>query len=141
MRTDIDIGVMKTRFEFPSKMENITIIEKLVDEISANYNLSSEIYGNVLVAVIEAVNNAILHGNKLDARKNVRVSFQMEEKHLVFNISDEGPGFDYAGIPDPTLPENIEKPHGRGVFLINHLADDIRYNKNGAEIILKFKMK
>lgn len=141
MSTDLAIGIMETKFKFPSRMENITIIEKLVDDISATYHLSSEIYGNVLVAVIEAVNNAILHGNKLDVNKRVHVSYRMEDNYLVFDISDEGPGFDFKNIPDPTLPENIEKPHGRGVFLINHLADDILYNKNGAEIILKFKVK
>jgi serine/threonine-protein kinase RsbW len=130
---------MKNELTFASKPENINIVEKLVDEISAEFNLSSEIYGNILVATVEAVNNAILHGNKMDPRKMVRFSFSVENNCVTFIIKDEGPGFNYNRIPDPTLPENIEKPHGRGIFLMKHLVDDINFLNNGAEVELKFK--
>lgn len=131
---------MTTEIDFPAKIENISIAENLIDEISSELNLSAEIYGNVLVAIIEAVNNAILHGNKLDPAKKVHLSYRVENKVLSFTIRDEGGGFDYGKVPDPTLTENLEKPHGRGIFLMRHLADEINFNENGSSIELKFNI-
>ncbi|MFA8433892.1 MAG: ATP-binding protein [Marinifilaceae bacterium] len=127
--------------EFPSELENISRVEKLIDEISVTHNLSSEIYGKISVAIIEAVNNAILHGNKLDTSKKVRIEYNIEEDYINFAVEDEGIGFDFQNIPDPTLPENIEKTHGRGIFLMNHLADGIEFNENGALVEMKFKLE
>ena len=130
---------MKNELTFASKPENINIVEKLVDEISAEFNLSSEIYGNVLVATVEAVNNAILHGNKMDPKKKVKFSFRIEDKWITFTVKDEGTGFNFSNIPDPTLPENLEKPHGRGIFLMKHLVDEIHFMNNGSQVEMKFK--
>ena len=124
---------------FPSELENISRVERLIDDISSSYNLSSEIYGKISVAIIEAVNNAILHGNRLDVSKNVKVEYNIDEEAIQFIIEDEGSGFDFENIPDPTLPENIEKTHGRGIFLMNHLADDIEFCENGALVDMKFR--
>lgn len=131
---------MKKEIVIPSKIENISIIEKLVDELSETLKFSSEVYGNLLVAVIEGVNNAILHGNKLDETKKVVINYLAENNILTFSIKDEGKGFDYKKLPDPTHPDNIEKPHGRGVFLMRNLADEILFNETGSEITLKFKL-
>ncbi|HBS85043.1 MAG: serine/threonine protein kinase [Bacteroidetes bacterium GWF2_38_335] len=132
---------MKSEFNFPSKIENVSYVEKLVDDLCGKYELSSEIYGNMMVAVVEAVNNAILHGNKLDPEKLVYVAYSIDGDYLTFFIKDEGKGFEFDEIPDPTLPENIEKPHGRGIFLMKHLVDEIKFNHHGAEVELKFKIK
>ena len=123
---------------FDSKPENIAIVERLIDQISEDHSIIPEHYGNVLIAMTEAVNNAIVHGNKLDPEKSVTVSCAIDGKSLVFRISDEGPGFDYENLPDPTAPENIEKPHGRGVFLIRHLADDCVFEDAGRVVELTF---
>lgn len=124
---------------FPSELENISRVEKLIDDLSSSYNLSSEIYGKISVAIIEAVNNAILHGNRLDVSKNVKVEYNIDDEAIQFIVEDEGSGFDFENIPDPTLPENIEKTHGRGIFLMNHLADDIEFCENGAMVDMKFR--
>lgn len=124
-----------------SKIENITFVENLIDDISKEYSIGSEIYGNILVAVIEAVNNAILHGNKLDISKNFGVRVEHSNNVLIFTITDEGSGFDFANVPDPTKPGNVEKPDGRGVFLMNHLADKINYEGRGNILKLQFKLK
>ena len=129
------------KLKLDSKIENISFVEKYIEDISNEYKISSEVYGNILVALIEAVNNAILHGNKLDADKLVQVSFLLENDFFKFKIRDEGPGFNFTRIPDPTLPENIEKPHGRGIYLMNHLADKINFADNGAEVELLFKVR
>jgi serine/threonine-protein kinase RsbW len=86
----------------------------------------------------EAVNNAIVHGNKMDPSKSVTLHFTVSENNLRFTIEDEGPGFDYDNLPDPTAPENIEKPHGRGVFLMKKLADHCSFEDNGRVVILDF---
>ncbi|MBI9056663.1 ATP-binding protein [Labilibaculum sp. DW002] len=125
---------------FPSELENITRVEKLIDDISSSHNLSAEIYGKISVAIIEAVNNAILHGNQLDISKKVKIEYDIDDEAISFLIEDEGKGFDFASIPDPTLPENLEKTHGRGIFLMNHLADDIEFNENGALVEMKFRL-
>ena len=123
---------------FDSKPENIAVVEKLIDKISADHGIVAEHYGNVLIAMTEGVNNAIVHGNKLDETKSVSVSCAIDEKTLVFRITDEGPGFDYDNLPDPTAPENIEKPHGRGVFLMRHLADECAFEDEGRIVELTF---
>jgi anti-sigma regulatory factor (Ser/Thr protein kinase) len=123
---------------FPSELENITRVERLIDEISSSHNLSSEVYGKISVAIIEAVNNAILHGNQLDINKKVKIGYDIDDESISFVVGDEGKGFDFSNIPDPTLPENLEKTHGRGIFLMNHLADDIEFAENGAIVEMKF---
>ena len=127
-------------FTIPSKIENLRIVERAVDEISAEYNLSSELYGNILIATIEAANNAILHGNKLDETKNVSLKFKIDDKFLTICIQDQGEGFDYSHIPDPTAPENLEKINGRGVFLMERLSDKIFFSDNGSKVELLFNI-
>ena len=123
-----------------SKIENISKIENLVDQISVEYSLGAVVYGNVLVALIEAVTNSILHGNKLNPEKQVKISYSLTEEFVEFSISDEGEGFDFDNIPDPTRPRNVEKPNGRGVFLMSHLTDELIYNRDNCEIIMRFKI-
>lgn len=123
-----------------SEIKNISLVEKLVDDVSVNFNLSSDLYGKVLLAVVEAANNSIVHGNKMDETKNVTIEYQISDKYLEFLIKDEGSGFDYTSIPDPTLPENLEKTHGRGLFLIENLADEVKYENEGSSIRLFFNL-
>jgi serine/threonine-protein kinase RsbW len=115
-------------------------VEKAVDDISSKYNLNSELYGNILIATIEAANNAILHGNKLDNSKNVNIVFNLENKFLTVTIMDQGQGFDFNNIPDPTSPENIEKINGRGIFLMERLADQLKFYDNGRKVELVFNL-
>ena len=123
---------------FDSKPENIAVVERLIDQLSEQHSIIPEHYGNVLIAMTEGVNNAIVHGNKLDPDKSVTVVCAVDDKNLVFRISDEGPGFDFDNLPDPTAPENIEKPHGRGVFLMKHLADECAFEDGGRIVELTF---
>lgn len=126
------------KIEILSKIEKLTEIERLIDSISETVNISSDIYANILVGVTEAVKNAIIHGNDLDPQKNITIEYSVNQKYITFKITDLGSGFDYYSIPDPTLPENIEKETGRGLFLMNCLADEVVYNDKGNEVNLKF---
>ncbi|MEN9639556.1 MAG: hypothetical protein RLZZ262_1425 [Bacteroidota bacterium] len=125
--------------KFPSVIENIHLVERMIDEIVAQHHIKEDFYGELLIAMTEAVNNAIVHGNKLDISKQVSVDFDIvDNKLLRFKIEDEGPGFDYDSLPDPTAPENIEKPHGRGVFLMRQLSDHCEFIDNGRIVVLDF---
>jgi len=124
--------------EIPSLVENIRIVESFVDNVKEEYNLTDDLYGNIMIAVIESVNNAMIHGNKTDKNKNVLLSATLHDEQIVFIVSDEGQGFDHQSLPDPTAPENIEKVGGRGIFLIKNLADEVSFKSEGRTLELTF---
>ncbi len=127
--------------QLPSRIDSITILENFIDELSAKYSFSDELYANVLTCLSEAVVNAIIHGNIENLDKKVYINLEViEDKRLIFTISDEGDGFDFNNLPDPTAPENIENLSGRGVFIIKKLADQCVFNSKGNELELHFKI-
>lgn len=123
---------------FTSDIKNISIAETLVDTICREKSVHEDHYGNILIAVTEAVNNAIQHGNLEDVNKDVVVSVKQNDNELCFTIKDDGEGFAFDNLPDPTAPENIEKESGRGIFLMKSLADKVTFENNGAEVTLTF---
>lgn len=126
---------------FPAKAENIVLAEKLIDEACQRHGVHESHYGNILIALTEAVNNAIHHGNRLDPAKTVTLGYALRGDSIVFVVSDEGPGFDHEHLPDPTDPQNIEKPHGRGVFLMHALAESVSFANNGATVSMSFGIR
>jgi serine/threonine-protein kinase RsbW len=131
-------GVKNISIEIPSLSENIRIIESFIDNAKEKYLLDDDIYGNIMIAVTEAVNNAIRHGNKDNSAKNVSISLSLDDGMIKFKIQDEGTGFDFHKLPDPTSPENIAKPGGRGIFLMKHLSDEVDFKENGKVVELSF---
>jgi len=132
---------MERNILIESKVENINKVEKLIDEVSEDAKINSEVYGKILIATVEAVNNAIVHGNKEDESKTVKVEFMVEQDYISIFIEDQGPGFNFYNVPDPTTPENIENIHGRGVYLMKHLADDVIFHGNGNRVEIRFNLK
>ena len=126
------------KIHFPSLDENIRIVESFIDNAREKFSLTDDIYGNIMVAVTESVNNAIRHGNQNDKKKNVFISLFLNDNIIKFIIRDEGTGFDFHNLPDPTAPENIDKPSGRGIFLMKHLCDEVNFKSNGSEVELCF---
>jgi len=126
------------RIEIPSLSENIRMIESFIDNAKEKFHLNDDIYGNIMIAVTEAVNNAIKHGNKSESTKNVTLALSLEEGLIKFKVEDEGGGFDYQNLPDPTAPENLEKPGGRGIFLMKHLSDEVDFKESGRVVELSF---
>jgi serine/threonine-protein kinase RsbW len=124
--------------QVPSIAENIRMIESFIDNAKDRFHLDDDIYGNIMIAVTEAVNNAIKHGNAQDKDKNVSLSLSLDESMIRFVVKDEGQGFDYANLPDPTAPENIEKIGGRGIFLMKHLSDEVDFKEEGRVVELSF---
>jgi len=126
------------RIQIPSLIENIRIVESFIDNAKDRFNIDDDIYGNIMIAVTESVNNAVKHGNKEDKEKNVNLSLLMKENSISFLIEDEGPGFDYNNLKDPTSPENIDKIGGRGIFLMRHLSDEVHFKNDGRSVELIF---
>ena len=132
---------MIKKLNIGSSVENLSIIEGKVDELMVELGINKDEYGRIMVATMEAVNNAIVHGNKHDDNKSVAVVFECKENNFVVRVKDQGIGFNPDCIPDPTSPENIENLRGRGVFLMKNLSDDIGFNDVGNEVIMKFKIE
>ncbi len=130
----------KISIEIPSLTENIRMIESFIDNAKEKYHLNDDIYGNIMIAVTEAVNNAIKHGNQNNSAKNVALSLSFDDNLIKFKVEDEGNGFEYDNLPDPTAPENLEKPGGRGIFLMKHLADEVAFYDKGKVVELSFYM-
>jgi serine/threonine-protein kinase RsbW len=130
---------MIEKITIQSDIENLTVIENMVDTLSKRLGVSDEVYGKILVSTVEAVNNAIIHGNKGDVRKSVTVEISADGNIFEVTVTDQGKGFEYDSLPDPTRPENIENLHGRGVFLMRNLTDSLDFNESGNEVRMKFK--
>jgi serine/threonine-protein kinase RsbW len=130
---------MYKRIKIESSVSNLRIVENAIDEIMDEIGITKENYGKILVSTLEAVNNAILHGNNSDVVKMVDVELTYKDKNLKIKITDEGNGFIPEKVPDPTIPQNIEAVNGRGIFLMSRLADNIKYSKKGNAVTMMFK--
>ena len=119
---------------------NIERVELLMHQISERFRVAPDVYGNILISLTEAVNNAIIHGNGNDQSKKVQIVVKKDNASLCFEIKDEGPGFDHERLPDPTAPENLFTIGGRGVFLMKQLSDGIRFDNNGNTVEMAFKV-
>ncbi|MCP3931156.1 MAG: ATP-binding protein [Bacteroidetes bacterium] len=123
-----------------SRLGNVAEVESFVAKLKAKYRLSPDVYGNILISLTEAVTNAITHGNHNDESKKVQIRLSIRRETLAFKVSDEGRGFDYNNLPDPTSPDNITRVGGRGVFLIRQLSDEVRFHNNGSTVEMQFRI-
>lgn len=123
-----------------SDINNLIEVENLIESLLDQGKISDAVYGNVIVALTEATLNGIKHGNKEDVSKSVSISCTIATDNINFIIEDEGFGFDYQNLPDPTDPENLEKVNGRGIFIISNLADKLEFEKNGARMLISFSL-
>ena len=138
-QSNVQEGALYT-LQLPSKHESITLLETLIEEIADKYSVSEDTFANMMTCLNEAAINAIIHGNKLDPDKIVIINADVQPKRVIWTITDEGEGFDYNHLPDPTADENLENLTGRGVFILKHLADQCIFNTKGNEVELHFKI-
>lgn len=131
--------MIKKMLVIDSNPNNILEVENYLSIIKSQVAAVEARYPDILISITEAVNNAIIHGNKADESKKVRINMQEQLQGLAVSISDEGAGFDPADVPDPTAPENIECCGGRGVLIMSTLADRLSYANNGSTVELFFK--
>lgn len=137
----LDMSSPPHKLELDSSLESIDVVEKLIYQFKEIHSIKDEHFHEIWIALNEAVTNAIIHGNKYDPTKKVGLTIETkEDRFLCFTINDEGCGFDPTNLPDPTLPEFIEEPNGRGVFLIHKLADRVCFLNNGSTLEMWFDL-
>lgn len=133
--------VLVESLSIPSSFGSIGKVESLIDEVCDRLEVREDYYGNVLIAVTEAVNNAIQHGNKQKEELEVNVEVGDKETDFCFSVKDKGEGFDYKNLPDPTSPENLEKENGRGIYLMRSLAEAVEFEDDGRNVNIYFSKK
>ncbi|MBP3193129.1 ATP-binding protein [Natronogracilivirga saccharolytica] len=119
----------------PGEMDRLA---EFVNEIAVASGADEDKKHNLHLALNEAVTNAILHGNKQDPAKVVRVTAVISRQDVTVTVTDQGDGFDPDAIPDPRKKENLMKTGGRGVWLLSEFADEVNYNKKGNSVELRF---
>jgi serine/threonine-protein kinase RsbW len=128
------------RMSLSSRFENIEMVQHLCSKLLEGRDVPEETRHWILMAVREAVANAIKHGNQQDLSKHVHLEMDVVGNTLAISIRDEGTGFDPAAVDDPLAPENRLKTSGRGIFYMRTFMDDVRFQrhaKGGMEIVLK----
>ena len=128
-----------TEMVLPSNYQSLVDVERLVGSVCEEFGVQDDAFGNVLIAVSEAVNNAIQHGNQNNPDAKVEVTVANQADVFCIQIKDQGTGFSYESLPDPTAPENLLKDSGRGVFLMQHLADEVEFVNTGSVVNLYFR--
>ncbi|MEY3443843.1 MAG: hypothetical protein RLZZ519_2124 [Bacteroidota bacterium] len=132
---------MVKELEITSNPERILEVEQFIEEIRDFLGFKDDVFGNVMIAVTEAVNNSIRHGNRGDDSKLVRIKCaSLNPYRIMMAVEDEGNGFDPETLPDPTAPENMLRESGRGVFLMRQLSDEIHFQDSGRRVEMVFNI-
>lgn len=133
----------KYSLEIESDPNNLITVEEFVNYFAKDLGVSDERMNGLLLSVTEATTNAIIHGNKCNLDKKVYINVFVEDGNIIIKVKDEGDGFDPAGVPDPTEPQNLLKDSGRGVYLMKVYMDDLKYNATpeGMETVLVLKLE
>lgn len=127
------------KIKISSRLENLVEVENFVEEICDQNYLNNTYYGAILMAIEEAARNAIIHGNKQDEKKKVTISFQRKNNGFMFNVEDQGEGFDFGKIPNPLDVEESEYAKtGKGIYLIKSLADKVDFGTKGKKVSIFF---
>jgi len=116
---------------------NITQIEEAITSIldSVNkFDVAEETFFDIKLMLSEILVNAMTHGNLDDPGKKIFVFYKIENRKLTLTVEDEGEGFDYNNVADPSLPDNLTKSSGRGIFLVKNLSDLVSFNLRGNSI-------
>ena len=124
-----------------SNPNNILEVESYLKILDFDFRFDKEKYADILISLTEAVNNAIIHGNKSDESKQVHIHVREKANGISFCVTDEGQGFNPTRVPDPTCKDNIECCGGRGVYIMKALADDISFDDNGSKVEMYFDLK
>jgi len=119
-----------------SRLEEAPQVQQAVVQELQDRDFPSEAVFAVRLAMDEALSNAIRHGNESDPEKTVTVNFTCTDEQITVSIEDQGPGFLPEALPDPTAEENLERPHGRGVMLMNAYMTEVSYAEQGRKVIL-----
>jgi serine/threonine-protein kinase RsbW len=133
--------MINQELQIVSDLSQITEVEHFIIRFSEENGIPEGVYGNMLIAISEAVTNGILHGNQNDIIKHVKLVFSYTNTKIICTITDMGTGFDLRLTqfePDPS--ELLIKPHGRGIFLMRQLSDHIEFKNSGSTVLMEFNI-
>ncbi len=134
--------LVRVETRFPSEIHAVEeAVELIVRHCLSGAAVAQRLRFNLCVALAESLANAIICGNQEDPVKWVHVRAELRPESIVVHVTDEGDGFDPAAVPDPTGPEDLDAPCGRGLFLIRNLVDDVRFNSKGNSICFTLRRK
>lgn len=128
----------KLELSISSEIVNIKKVESFIEYFMDEFQIQEKLRGKIALSIVEAVNNAIICGNKQNPQKMVKLKAIKNTKRVIITIEDEGEGFDFKQIPDPTTPERLMQTTGRGLYLMVNLTDELLFAKNGAKVIMSF---
>ncbi len=140
VRVQIEMGFSENDpvfLQFLSYYEEIDNIAAAILRDMDELGYSDDIIRKMKLSLTELMANAICHGNGEDHSKKVYVGHMVKRKEVLVSILDEGEGFDPDSVPDPTLPENIVKDHGRGIYIVSNYVDELAYNEKGNRVLLR----
>lgn len=120
----------------PSDLRAAREVEEQILNEAGSLGYSDECNFAIRLALEEAIVNAHRHGNGGDSTKKIHISYQVDEKRVVVRVRDEGAGFNPDDIPDPTSPDRISLPNGRGLMLMNCYVDEVSFSEQGNEVQL-----
>lgn len=128
--------------ELPNDIRSIEhAVEYVMQHCSSCSDYARRWKLNFRVGLTEALSNAMLYGNASDPEKRVRVEVEIGVEEVAVRVTDQGAGFDPTMVPDPTLPDNISKSGGRGIFLMRALMDEVRFNDQGNSVTLVLRFE
>lgn len=115
------------QLSIPSSYDAMEKVAAMIEQAGARSRISEDDEVDLMISVMEAVNNAIQHGNKEDASKQVHIRIEAEPGRLVCWVEDEGAGFDPDAVPDPLSPDNLLNPSGRGILMMREFMDNVEF--------------
>ncbi len=130
-------GMKQTvRFEVPSSLDYVTGAANQLVELFVRCGIITLEELNIKIALVEALTNAMEHGHAFEANLRVQVEAKIDDRRGEIKITDHGKGFDHRHLPDPTAPENLFKPRGRGIYMMYRLMDEVHFNRKGNSVRL-----
>lgn len=128
--------------EIASDPDLLPELEEFIVELAMKSHLRDDKLNSLALSFSEAASNSVVHGNKFDKSKKIKITVRVNEKKMTVTIKDQGKGFNISSVPDPTKPENILKDSGRGIHIMRSFLDDLRYNftPTGTETILEISL-
>lgn len=131
---------MERFISISSHLKNIEKVREFLLQLFDDCGINNTYFNRVFLGLSEAVSNSIIHGNGLREDRIVSINVECSESKLVFEILDEGTGFSFSNISDPLNIENIRKEHGRGIFLIRKMADEVEFLDGGRKVMIKYRL-
>ncbi|MBM3324770.1 MAG: ATP-binding protein [Calditrichaeota bacterium] len=121
-----------------SSFDQLQVAVEWTETMAREMGFAEDAVSDLAICVTEAINNAIVHAHRHDARKTIVIRFEQRGEALQVRVLDEGKGFNPGGLADPTLPENVLKESGRGIHIMRHLMDEVKVHarEKGTEIVM-----